>query len=576
MFELGNVSDSVRASVHMQWGVKIPLRDGIHLNATLYMPKNHALASPAIFTLTPYVGQTWHDFAVYFAGQGYPFLTVDVRGRGNSQGDFDPFVQEAKDGHDVVEWLAQQPYCNGQVAMWGGSYAGYDQWATAKEFPPHLATIVPVASAYMGVDMPIQSNIAMPYLMQWLTLVWGRTSQEKLFFNNELFWGAQFRQWFESGVSFKQLDTFLGNPSAIFQEWISHPHQDSYWDTCNPTSEQYARLSIPILTITGSYDSDQAGALMHYREHVKNSTAAERARHYLVIGPWDHFGTRNPRQEFCGLKVGAASLIDLPRLHLQWYGWTMQGGPKPEFLQKNVAYYVMGAEKWRYADTLEAVTARSELLYLQSSGNPTDVFRSGSLTREPSAKSQPDHYVYDPRDIGHAALESTMDPESRVDQRMIHAAVGKQLVYHSAPFEKDTEISGFFKLCAWISIDQPDTDFRASVYDIDLDGGGVLLTTDSIRARYRESLREEKLIRTKDPLRYDFECFTFVSRLIKKGNRLRLVVGPINSIYSQRNHNSGGVVSEESMQDARTVTAVLFHNESHPSVLYVPFGRPET
>src|ERR1043165_4152086 len=119
--------ESRQADVQMQWGVKIPLRDGVRLNATLYLPKNHQKRAPVIFTLTPYIGQTYHDRGLYFAAHGYPFLTVDVRGRGNSEGVFKPLIQEARDGHDVVEWLAKQPYCNGKVTMWGGSYAGYDQ-----------------------------------------------------------------------------------------------------------------------------------------------------------------------------------------------------------------------------------------------------------------------------------------------------------------------------------------------------------------------------------------------------------------------------------------------------------------
>jgi len=64
------------------------------------------------------------------------FALVDVRGRGNSGGEFEPFTNEPRDGHDVAEWLAKQPFCDGKVAMWGGSYAGFDQWATVKEFPP--------------------------------------------------------------------------------------------------------------------------------------------------------------------------------------------------------------------------------------------------------------------------------------------------------------------------------------------------------------------------------------------------------------------------------------------------------
>lgn len=576
MLKLRDPADSGQAHVHMHWGIKIPLRDGIRLNATLYMPEDSATPSAAIFTLTPYVGQMWHDFGVYFAEHGFPFLVVDARGRGNSEGVFEPNINEAKDGHDVLEWLADQVYCTGQVAMWGGSYAGYDQWATAKERPPHLATIVPVAAPYIGVDFPIRSNIPGPYLMQWLTLVWGRTSQDRIFWNNERFWGEKFRRWFEAGVPFRELDRFFGIPSAVFQEWLTHPHQDAYWDGYNPTAEQYANISIPILTITGIYDSGQLGALTHYRQHLRFASAETRARHYLVIGPWDHAGTRIPKQGFGGLKVGSAGLIDLQELHVQWYAWTMRGGARPEFLQKNVAYYVMGAEMWRYADSLEAVTAYCAPLYLHSTSNPTDVFRSGSLTGLLPSGGTPDHYVYDPRDFGHTQLESALDPESRVDQRMIHALTGKQLIYHGEPCERDIEISGFFRFTAWLSIDQADTDFRVAVYEISIDGSAVQLATDRMRARFREGSREEKLIGTTEPLRYDFEQFTFVSRRISRGSRLRLVIGPINSIYSQKNYNGGGVVSEESMQDARAVTVKLFHDECRPSALYVPFGQPGT
>lgn len=562
--------------MHLQWGVKVQLRDGVCLSATIYLPKDRATPLPAIIALTPYIAQTYHDWGMYFAARNYVFVAVDVRGRGNSEGEFRPLIDEDKDAFDTVEWLASQPYCNGQVAMCGGSYSGHVQWAASKEFPPHLVTIVPVASPYAGVDFPIRSNITAPYWLQWLTLVQGRSLQDKIFADNTHYWRAQFRERIELGIAYKQTDTWLGRPSAIFQEWISHPEPDAYWDRYNPRAEQYARISIPILTITGICDVDQPGALMHYREHWKNGTQTAVARHYLIIGPWDHAGTRTPATEFCGLKVAQASLLDMQKLHLEWYAWTMQGGPKPEFLRKNVAYYVTGAEKWRYADTLEEVTARAEPFYLQSTENPSDVFKSGSLDTEARPRtSEPDYYIYDPRDVSLAELESTVDPENRIDHRMIHASTGKQLVYHSAPFERDTEISGFFKLFTWLAIDQPDTDFRAAVYDIGLDGSAIQLTADSLRARYREDLREAKLIRTNEPLRYDFERFMFVSRLIGKGHRLRLVIGPNNSIYSQKNYNSGGVVSEESMSDARTVTVRLFHDEARPSQLLVPVGRPE-
>src|SRR5258708_36722200 len=119
----------------------------------------------------------------------------------------------------------------------------------------------------------------------------------------------------------------------------------------------------------------------------------------------------------------------------------MQAGPKPQFLKKSVAYYVTGGERWRYADTLEGVTSQTRAYFLDSRSNPTDVLASGALLSR-QLMGGLDHYVYDPRDTSGAELESSIDPKSLTDQRMIYAHRGKQLIYHSAPFETNTEISG--------------------------------------------------------------------------------------------------------------------------------------
>ncbi len=84
------------------------------------------------------------------------------------------------DGYDVVEWLVRQLFCDGRLGMWGGSYAGFDQWAAAKELPPHLFTIVPAAAAHPGLDAPYYNNIGQPYFVQWLTLTNGRAAQDRL------------------------------------------------------------------------------------------------------------------------------------------------------------------------------------------------------------------------------------------------------------------------------------------------------------------------------------------------------------------------------------------------------------
>lgn len=556
--------------VDFNWGIKIPMRDGVHLNATIFRPKSDSPV-PVIFTLTPYIADSYHARAAYFAQQGYVFALVDCRGRGNSEGVFDPFLQEAADGYDIVQWLGEQPWCDGQVTMWGGSYAGFNQWMTLKEFPSPLKTIVPAASAHAGVDFPFLKNIFYSYDIQWLTFTSGVTGNMTLFLDSD-FWIGKFQEMYQDHKPFKMLDEIVGNQSTNFQTWIQHPHPDAYWDQMTLTSEQYDQISIPILTITGHYDDDQPGAMEFYRRHMASNSDAKE-NHYLVIGPWDHPGTRTPNREFGGLKFGEASLVDLNQLHKEWYDWIMKSGEKPNFLEKRVAYYVMGEEKWKYADTVEAIATQRHQLYLASDGNANDVFHSGWLAEKLAKDSPPDAYTYDPLDKRPGELEKEEIKNYFTDQTLDLNLFGNGLVYHSSPFTKDTEITGWAKLTAWISLNVPDTDFRVDLVEVLSNGEAIRLASDFLRARYRESLREEKLVAPGEINLYTFDGFTFFSRRIAKGSRLRLVITCPNSIYIQKNYNSGGAVSNETDQDAKTALITLYHDEEHPSYLEIPIAN---
>jgi len=564
-------------SVRFEWGVKIPMRDGVNLNATVYRAVDQTAALPCVFVLTPYISESAHARGMYFADNQYVFITVDSRGRGNSEGEFAPLLQEAKDGHDAVEWLAKQPWCNGKVAMWGGSYSGYDQWATAKEFPSGLTTIVPVASGAPGIDFPILNNLSYTYLARWLTLVSGVAAQD-IIFSDERYWQGRYQHWFKDHAAFAALDQYIGNRSAIFQTWVQHPTLDAYWDRHLPTAEQYAGLSLPILTITGHYDGNQPGALWFYREHMRHGSSKAKASHYLIIGPWDHAGTRTPKQDVGGLTFGEASMLDMNALHKQWYDWTMKQGTKPEFLKDKVAVYMVGEEAWRYAATLEAITARTQTWYLDSKdGGANDIFSSGALRTSAPALGAPDRYVYDPLDTSSLAYDASSevlaaDYPAYTDQRGVLMSAGKQLVYHTPAFERDVDIAGVFRLSAFIALDQPDTDFSATIYEIARDGGSILLAQDMMRARYRKSLREQTLVTPGVIERYDFTHFNFTARRIAQGSRLRLVIAPVNSMHMQKNYNTGGVINNETGANARKVTVTLYHDAERPSALYVPIA----
>jgi len=558
--------------VAMLWGVKIPLRDGVRLNATIFKPEDQKEPLPAIFTLTPYIGDSYTDRALYFARHGYVYALVDVRGRGNSGGVFEPFANEGRDGHDVVEWLAAQSWCNGKVGMWGGSYAGYDQWSVAKEFPPHLATIVPAAAAHPGVDFPMNANLMGPYLMQWLTFTSGVTGNGQMF-GSSSFWSDKFYELYSRHLPFRELDRLVGNPSPIFQKWLDHPTPDGYYDAMVPTEADYRQLRIPILTITGDYDGDQAGAMTYYQRHMRYGSPEVVANHFLIIGPWDHAGTRTPKPEVGGLKFGPASVLELNDLHRQWYDWTMKSGPKPEFLKKRVAYYVTGAEEWKYADALDSIASERRVLYLGSNGTAADVFHSGTLTAEKPGGASADRYVYDPLDTRYGGLERTEEDKPTLSQRGALNLFGDGAVYHTEPFAENTEVTGYLKLTAWLAMDVPDTDLEADVYEILPDGTSIALTSAVLRARYRDSLRVAKPVPMGETIRYVFDDFTWFSRRISKGSRLRLVISCPNSINLEKNYNSGGDVTRETAKDARTAHISVVHDAAHSSMLELPVAH---
>ncbi len=569
------------ADYDLRWGVKIPMRDKVELNVTLYLPKTpdgSLPKTPVIFTLTPYISDSYHARGSYFASHGYAFALVDVRGRGNSGGEFEPFANDPRDGHDLVEWFAKQPFCDGKVAMWGGSYAGFDQWATAKELPPHLATIVPAAAAHPGLDYPSTQNVGLTYDMQWYTFTSGRTGQQNLF-GDQKFWRTKFLDAYKKHIRFKSLDSFVGNPSVNFQRIVKHPTLDAYYDAMVPAREQFQKITVPVLTITAQYDGDELGALSYYRDHLANSSSEVRAKHFLVIGPWDHAGTRTPTDEVAGVKFGPGAVIDLNDLHRQWYDWTMKSGQRPEFLKDQVAYYLLAAGnsgangEWKYADNFETLVANPKIFYLDSkNGDANGVFRSGSLA-EKRPNDGSDTFTYDPLDTTRGETVDGIDPKEKtagIDQTYA-LSIGKDgLVYHTGALSNETPFIGCPAVTLWLSIDTPDVDLSANLYEIQPDGTSILLWSDTRRLRYRDSLREAKLVKPGEIVRCNFNPGLFVARRLMKGSRLRLVVSSPNSTQWQKNYCSGRVVAEETAKDARSCNVQVYHDATHPSTIQLP------
>jgi uncharacterized protein len=334
------------------------------------------------------------------------------------------------------------------------------------------------------------------------------------------------------------------------------------------------------LTITGQYDGDELGALTFYRDHMANVSPEVRAKHFLIIGPWDHAGTRSPTDEVAGVKFGPGAIVDLNDLHRQWYDWTMKAGPKPAFLKNQVAYYLLapgnsGANgQWKYAEEFATLIANPKTFYFASkNGDAHGAFRSGALTENRTIEGA-DKFTYDPLDTHRGELVEGVEPKeksARIDQTFALSIGSDGLVYHTEPLPNETPLIGCPAVTLWLSIDTPDVDLECDLYEIQPDGTSIALWSDMRRLRYRESLREPKLVRPGEIVRCDFNPGLFVARRLMKGSRLRLAVTAVNSIFWQKNYCSGGVVAEETAKDARTCHVQVYHDADHASAIQLPF-----
>jgi putative CocE/NonD family hydrolase len=565
---------SLEIPIQLAWDQKIAMRDGVKLSATIYRDPKQTKRLPAIVTMTPYIAAHAAKQGVYFAQHGYVFVAIDARGRGNSDGVFVPGRVEAKDGYDAIEWVASQAWCDGKVATWGGSWLGFTQWSIAKGFPPHLAAMAPTAAVYPGIDYPQPHGIFMSYMLRWLTYVHGRARNDSIFEHDALWTNAEWQQ-LASGLPFADLDKTTGVINTVFRTWLAHPREDAYWQAITPRPADYAKLRVPILTITGHYDDDQLGALTYYDRHMAYGSADAKARHWLVIGPWDHGGTRRPKDELGGVTFGAGASINMEELHKAWYDHVLKGGPVPGFLKDRVALFVMGRNAWMYASDLRRLEGALLTFKLDATGAVAgDVTRSAHLAVTAPRAPATVALTADPRYLPPRNELDAENPAFLRNQRDAYTDLRSQVAWHTAPFAADTVLTGRPRLRLQVASDQPDADLFASLYEVLADGTAIQLATTMVRLRYRKGGIDPVPMVPGNAERVELPPFSLFARSIAKGSRLRLVLnaGPVWG-WQHNSHTGGDLVSEPSNK-GRVATITIATGGDSGSVLELPQPDP--
>lgn len=544
------------------------MRDGINLSASTWLPEKSHLPVPGILMLTPYIADESHVYGKYFASNGYAFVCADCRGRGNSEGEFYPLEQDGPDGAELVEWISEKDWCDGRVGMMGGSYRGMVQWQTLMHKPKSLKTIVPTASVGPGIDYPQPKNIFYSFAARWLAYVGGRTGNAEIF-TDDAFWQEKFLQLQRERMPMTDLAELCGITPNILNRWLSHPVFDDYWRAMMPSTEDYESFDIPTFTITGHFDDDQPGAMTYYKQHMKYGSESGRSKHYLMIGPWDHPGTRNPQKKLSNMTFDDVSLIDMKKLHLDWFNHVFRGEEMPGILKDRVSLYVMGDEKWVWAENLDRISNDTLRLYINSEfGRANDVFQSGKLLPEIEGGESSDSFMYNPGEIISSEKYASDKPVYPVDQNA-HFSNGV-LIYHSQIFDWELIISGYLKFIIYLEMNAPDADFYVNVYEIRNNGETYFLGGDILRAKYRDSLVKEEYVNPGDINKYEFDNFFLFSRKIFQGSRLRLIFGCLNHPEYEKNYCTGTVSHIEDGNELKEVRVKVYHGEKYPSCLELP------
>lgn len=549
------------------WDTKIPMRDGINLSTDIYFP-NAEGCYPLILQRTPYDNSNPASAAIaqFFFEHDYIFAIQDVRGRCDSDGEWDPWMNEGPDGFDTIEWLARQPWCNGKIGMMGGSYLGFVQWMAARECPPHLTALAATVSlGRWGHEFPVMNGKVNLETLHWLDLVGGRTQQFASYNveNPVVDWNYIVRT-----RPMIDMDKTLGRTNTVWRTWLEHIDlDDDYWKKITLQKADFQRINLPVMHITGWFDDDQVGALHYYNGMMEHSPA--RGHQYLLIGPWDHAGTRLPKTQLGDLTFPENALHDFKAIHLRWFNHWLKGMDNGVRQDVRVRLYAMGDNKWKEYPTWPVPGLRLTPFYLHSNGNAISRQGDGTLDFDEPIQEPEDRYTYDPEDPTPGMRNFPQDYYLPIEQSFAEERQDV-LVFTSAPLEMELEVSGIPYAMLYAASDAVDTDFAVVLCDVFPDGRSIRLAENILRASYRDSLEHPTPIEPGRVYCYRIELNS-ISNVFLPGHRIRIDVMSARYPTWSRNPNTGAPEGyDEEMHPAHQM---LFHKKEYASYILLPMVK---
>jgi len=564
--------------VTVERDVALTMSDGVSLYADIYRPAGDG-PYPVILIRIPYDKRQSENITYahpsWYARHGYIVVCQDTRGRYASEGEWYPFLNEADDGRETIEWAAQLPGTTGKVGMYGFSYGGVTQLLPALHRPPGLAAICPgmTASQYYDGWTYNQGAFALGFAASWalslgIASAARRGDEAAVGGYASAFSAALDWHWVLPIDSYPQLQ---GEDTRYFFDWLEHPSYDEYWHRWS-IGEDYSRLDVPGLHIAGWYDVFLSGTVKNFVGMRKGSgSQASRNAQKLVIGPWYHI----PWKPLVGQNEQAASAMVVDDWQLQWFDLHLKGKPSG-ILNSPVTLWLMGEDRWIDLPDWPDPNAAPARMYLHSGGRANSALGDGGLSWEAPLSEPSDVFTYDPATPikshgGHSCCFPTIAPMGPADQsesEQWHS----MLVYTSEPLPGYLVLIGDASVVLYAATDALDTDWTARLCVVDELGVSTNIQEGIVRARYRESLSEPTLLEPNRIYEYAISIGPVGIR-VRAGNRIRLDVSSSDFPQWDRNMNTGGSLGHHGIVESCVATQVVLHDSQHPSHPVLPVVR---
>jgi putative CocE/NonD family hydrolase len=525
--------------------VGIPMRDGVELAATVFMPAASELPAPAILRGTPYdkddvIAEERH------LEHGYVIVNYDTRGRGKSEGEWQPCsMVDAYDGHDAVEWVAAQEWCSGAVGAEGLSYDGWTTMATVSQQPPHLKAAIPFSAAgRWQEEFPFTHGCFQQFFVWWWAMVRRRIVEEL----------DDVPALLEM-LPIESAGDVLEPAGPGWREFMDHETLDELWRARRWDGEYH--FDVPCLHVTGWHDrEDIHGAFHHYEQMIADSPA--RDRQWLLVGPWSHVSTLYPTDTCDGVRYPDASL-DMEAIRVRFFDHFLKGADNGVDAAPRVQIYDPGAGSWQVRPAWKGGT------------KPLDLFLAtdGRLAAEPGEEGL-DRYVYDPMKPNGLRFPTDVVPlEPPLDLGDFEAQDGV-VGWTGEPLAEDVTVRGWGEFELWAASDREDTEWYAKLADVDPEGRALWVGWGCLRASFGEDPRHPAALTPGEPRRYGIEM-TPTFHTFKAGHRFRVLVSSSEFPWFARNMNRFEPLKQQS--DPLVATNTVFHGGAMASCLHLEVER---